>query len=156
MDGVLFLIFLAWLFKKLVKGSKKKTVKKAALVNERTARMVEEIKRARKEKQLSMQDLSPQPLGEGESSVGYTQDVHGCVSQQMEYLGSMMADSSEGEDACELELGHERTQVIEPESVYANEIGSEPLLDFSARGIYQGVVMSEILARPARRMRRRA
>ena len=155
MEGLLFLVLLYWLFKKAT-GAAKKQMKKQSSPDERTKRMAEEIKRARREKQLSMQQVSSQPVGEGESHMEYTRDAHGCVSQEKEYMGSLLADTSEGEDACEQDLGHERETVIAPESVYANEIGSEPVLDLSARGIYQGVVRSEMLTRPAQRMRRRA
>ena len=155
MEGLLFLALMYWLFKKAT-GAAKKQRKKQPVSDERTKRMAEEIRRAKIERQLSMQPVSSQPVGEGESHMEYTQDAHGCVSQQKEYMGSLLADTSEGEDACDLELGHEREAVIIPESVYANEIGREPVLDLSARGIYQGVVMSEILTRPSQRMRRRA
>lgn len=167
MDGLLFLLFLFWLFKKIAKKGKGKAANRRKepgaarqtrtdQISERAARMREEIQRVRREKQLSMQDIPAKPIGEGESHMDYTRDAHGCVSEQKEYMGSLRADSSEGEDACDLSLGHERIPELIPESVYAGEIGAEPALDLTPRGIYQGVVMSEILIRPAQRMRRRA
>lgn len=158
MEGLLFLALMYWVFKKITGAAKKQTKKKRSS-EEWTKQMVEQLRRAQKqvqnEKQISMPEVLAQPVGEGESCMEYTYDAHGCVSQQQEYMGSLGMDSSEGEDACDLQLGHEREYQPEPESVYANPIGSEPVLDFSARGLYQGVVMSEILARPDRRMRRR-
>ena len=60
----------------------------------------------------------------------------------------VMQPSGEGEDRCDPSLGHHR--VVEPESVYAQEITDEgKKLDLSAQGVWQGVVMSEVLARPA-------
>ena len=59
----------------------------------------------------------------------------------------VMQPSGEGEDRCDPDLGHHR--VIEPENVYAHEIADDgKKLDLSAQGVWQGVVMSEILARP--------
>ncbi len=72
-----------------------------------------------------------------------------------ETMGSMAFDSTEGECICDPELEHERVTEVDPQSVYANEIGAEPVLDFSAKGILQGVIMSEVLTRPAQRARKR-
>ena len=73
-----------------------------------------------------------------------------------EESGSMVFDSTEGECICDPELEHERETPVDPQSVYANAIGAkEPVLDFSAKGILQGVIMSEVLTRPAQRGRKR-
>lgn len=72
---------------------------------------------------------------------------------QPAFSGSLNMDSTEGEDLCDPTLGHEREISVDPESVYAGEIGREPVMDFSARGLLQGVIMSEILTRPAQRRR---
>ena len=66
----------------------------------------------------------------------------------------MQVNSTEGECICDPELEHEREKEPVPTSVYAGEIGKEPLVDFSARGVLQGFVMSEILTRPVQRARR--
>ena len=70
-----------------------------------------------------------------------------------EYAGSMYMDSTEGEDLCDPALEHDRPERTDPRSVYANEIGAQRRLDFSPEGLWQGVVMSEILTRPADRQR---
>lgn len=72
-----------------------------------------------------------------------------------EYAGSMYMDSTEGEDLCDPALEHDRPERTDPHSVYANEIGVQHRLDFSPEGLWQGVVMSEILTRPADRQRRK-
>jgi len=162
MDELLLLAFLFWIFKAIAKKGKGKTKQKKTAERARVERMAKEIQRARQAKQASVQPSEPisvqtaaPVMAEGESYMAFTQDAHGCVSEQEEYMGSLRADSSEGEDACDPALEHERKILPDPASVYAGEIGSEPVLDLSARGIYQGVVMSEILNRPVRRMRRR-
>ena len=70
-------------------------------------------------------------------------------------MGSLRADTSEGEDACDLSLGHESLENLEPQSIYASQIGMESPLDFSPKALYQGIVMSEILTRPSERRARR-
>ncbi len=92
------------------------------------------------------------PLAEGESHTLRTafQSIEGA-----EYVGSLHQTSSEGEDLCEPSLNHDRPVLdVEEGSVYENEIGGGRKLDFSPQGMYQGVVMSEILSRPAQRVRR--
>lgn len=86
-----------------------------------------------------------EPLAEGESHQTLT-----SFSEGAQYVGSLHTTSTEGFDTCDPTLLHD-APVIEPESVYANQIGAEPVLDFSPRGLYQGVVMSEILTRPGLR-----
>ena len=66
--------------------------------------------------------------------------------------GSMNYVSTEGECACDPALEHERIAREDPQSVYAQEIGSGTVLDFSAQGMKQAIVMSEILARPSQRL----
>ena len=71
------------------------------------------------------------------------------------HMGSLMAESTEGVDLCDPELEHDRVITPNPHSVYADEIGAEYKLDLSPNGLWQGVVMSEILTRPAERNRRK-
>jgi len=155
LEGILFLILLAWLFRKAkkpaVKNGKRKVNASEAASAKKTRKKAEPVL----EKEIEQAVPAFQPLSEGQSHMAFTQDVHGCLSDREEYMGSMHADTSEGEDACDPLLAHERREFIDPESVYAAEIGREPLLDLSARGIFQGVVMSEILARPKKRSVRR-
>lgn len=91
-------------------------------------------------------------IGEGQSHATLDTDVYG--KKQLEYMGSLQADTNEGECLCEPELSHRSPVRTEAGSVYENEIGREPLLDFSPEGLYQGIVMSEILARPSQCQRR--
>lgn len=93
------------------------------------------------------------PMAEGESRTAVDPDVH--AAKRPEYMGSMLVDSDEGEDACDPTLAHDRPERVDPHSVYAGEIGAEHRLDFSPEGLWQGVVMSEILTRPAERQRRK-
>ena len=158
MEGLIFLLLMYWLFSKA-----KKTGKKGGKQKKLADRIIRQLERAvqpdPKESPAPVREMQAvpafQPLAEGESSMAYTQDVHGCVSEHEEYMGSMNADTAEGEDACDVVLAHECPERMDPESVYAGEIGREPAVDLSAKGIYQGVVMSEILARPQRRAMRR-
>lgn len=152
MDGLIALIIIGWIVASLKK--KPKAAKKAAKNNildenvvrhreERSARLRAELEKRRMQQAAqTVQPVRTEQIVMGEG------DSHGDA-------GSMMFDSTEGECVCEPELGHEPENVPAPESVYAGEIGREPLVDFSARGIMQGVVMSEILARPAQRARHR-
>ena len=106
---------------------------------ERTAKLHAEMEKRKLQQEIkTVPTQQPGVIHEGES--------HGDA-------GSMMYDSSEGECICDPELEHEREIKVEPESVYANQIGREPLLDFSSKGILQGVVMNEILTRPTQRRR---
>ena len=70
-------------------------------------------------------------------------------------MGSLMAESTEGMDLCDPELEHDREIKVDPHSVYAGEIGAEHKLDLSPNGLWQGVVMSEILTRPCERNKRK-
>ena len=98
--------------------------------------------------QICMDNVISQPLAEGQSHMQTTEDIHGHPSRRAEYMGSMAADTSEGEDACDVSLQHERFEVPDRNSVYSHEIGSESTLDLSYQGIYQGIVMAEVLKRP--------
>ena len=157
MDGLLTLLILFWIFKAISKNKKKgskptkrtRTSKPKATAEEireraqRAIRMHDELKRraAQKGEQITMSDMHNHEHAEGES----------CPPVAS---GSMQIDSTEGECLCDPLLDHERVADNEPESVYAGEIGREPLLDLSTKGLYQGIVMSEVLKRPAERWRR--
>ena len=152
MDSLIALLLIGWIISavsKKKKGKKtKKTAANTAVHNDnadqrreaRIARMRQELEKRKTEmqKQAESQQLSFIP--EGASAAG---------------SGSMMFDSSEGECLCDPELEHERIAEEDPQSVYAQEIGSENRLDFSAQGLRQAIVMNEILTRPAQRFGRR-
>ena len=155
MDTLLILLLLYGLFKKFNKAATQKG-KQSKRGKNAPKRAVEAIRsqveqRKQEAQQMHMNDLEPDYPSEGESFMAFTQDAHGCISESQEYMGSLNADTSEGEDACDLELGHERLEEIEPESVYAAQIGTQSPLDFSPQALYKGVVMSEILTRPSQR-----
>ena len=150
MDGLVVLVLIGWLLKSVsAKNKKKKTAKKISFDAGRVFPASGFPKSEQKiapavpeEKQMEAVQEAFIPL-EGEGSF------------RQPWSGSLEMESDEGKDLCDPSLGHERTLLQEdPESVYANEIGSEPLLDTTPRGLMQGVIMSEILARPALRKRR--
>ena len=154
MDGLFTLLILYWIVK-LVFGKKPKAKKaiRSAFSNtaqvhaERARQIHEELVKRKEEKaqQLAMEDVHAMPAGEGEALPCFEGFGH---------TGSLHVETTEGMDLCDPSLEHDR-ETPDPQSVYANEIGREPMLDFSAKGVYQGVVMSEILKRPAERGCRR-
>lgn len=153
MDVLVVLGLIVWFLtsmKKKTKGPapKRKKTLTAQEVNQKAQKLCEEAqsRMAGKPQKAFMQEH--EPLVEGESHA-----VPDTEGRQMEYMGSLHETSTEGEDLCDPELEHSRPSPEEPESVCAGEIGREPMLDFSAKGLYQGIVMSEILARPSRRAR---
>ena len=155
MEGLLILVLIGWVFSKMNQNTKKQMKKQAASsvivgnAAERRAKRMEQLRaEAEKRRVQSAQEKAPQ-YAEGE---GVFQP---SFMAEEPFRGSMEAESTEGECICDPELEHERETKPEPASVYAGEIGREPLVDFSARGLMQGIVMSEILARPAQRTRRR-
>lgn len=157
MDFILVLLLLGWLgasLKKKQAGAGLRERKKkltAQEVNQKAQMLCEEAQNrmAGKSQKAFMQEH--EPLAEGVSHA-----VPKAESFRMEYMGSLHETSHEGEDLCDPDLEHSRSTPVSLESVYAEEIGREPMLDFSARGLYQGIVMSEILARPSRRAGRGA
>ena len=141
MDGILVLIVIGWIIKAIV-PKKKKTARKAAFQasKPRAQQPGHKIHPAFESQPRPDAQFAP---SEGEGSI-----------QQM-WSGSLEVDSSEGEDLCDPALGHEReVKPMDAQSVYANAISSEPLLDPTPRALLQGVIMSEILTRPADRRRR--
>ena len=158
-EGLLFLLLMFWLFKSS-KNKKGKSVKRQKKeLHSQLRAGIEKIVQGmvtdnrRPAQQIAMEDVPPTPLQEGQSSMRITQDIHGCFSAREEYMGSLDADTSEGEDACDPSLGHERLERHADESVYAGEIGSNRGIELNPHAIYQGIVMSEILNRPARHVR---
>ena len=145
MDGIIVLVIIGWLISSM--SSKKKKNAKSKAGHQAKQRPV---------------NFASQPQADLSKAQGTFQSIpqtsaapaEGEGSFQQIWMGSMDAKSNEGEDLCDPELGHERETVLDLQSVYANEIGREKLIDTSARGILQGVIMSEILTRPSQRMRR--
>ena len=155
MEGLLILALIGWAFSKMNQKAKKQMKKQAASsiivgnAAERRAKRMEQLRAEAEKRRAQIPQEKPMCCAEGES-----------VSQpsflaEKPFRGSMQVESTEGECICDPELEHERETKPEPASVYAGEIGREPLVDFSARGLMRGIVMSEILARPAQRTRRR-
>lgn len=154
MDVLVVFGLIAWLVASMKKKNKAPSRKRkneltAQEVTQKAQQLCEEAqsRMAGKRQKAFMQEH--EPLAEGESHA-----VPNTASLRTEYMGSLHQTSTEGEDFCDPELEHSRPSPDAPDSVYAEEIGREPMLDFSAKGLYQGVVMSEILTRPSRRVRR--
>lgn len=155
MEGLLFLVLIGWAFSKMNQKAKKQIKKQNvssendAAIAERRAKRIEQLRaEAEKRKAQLTPEISPR-FAEGEGS------VQPFTQTEEPFRGSMQVESTEGECICDPELEHEREAKLEPASVYAGEIGREPLVDFSPRGMMQGFVMSEILTRPSQRTRRR-
>lgn len=177
MEGLIGLLILFWIMKavvgksKRVAGTARHTKKKplheeslsaAAHRAERAARIQEEIQRRQHKRAAEAAHAKPEPrqtvmdeaTSEGFSAYRPLQHRMAQVSSHMDYEGSLGGGSTEGVDTCDPELEHGVHWQPEADSVYAREIGSETLIDLSPRAMMQGVVMSEILTRPARRVRR--
>ena len=109
----------------------------------------------------------PKPSGEGMSRGYQPMQTHMEELRQQEqanrhpqsapvYAGSLGggslegAPSREGEDACDPSLGHGAPSASAADGVYAEAIDGGAL-GWSGRALVQGVVMSEILKRPAER-----
>ena len=155
MEGLLILALIGWAFSKMNQKAKKQMKKQAASsvivgnAAERRAKRMEQLRAEAEKRRTQIPQEKPIRYAEGEGVFQPT------FLSEKPFCGSMQVESTEGECICDPELEHEREAKPEPESVYAGEIGREPLVDFSARGLMQGIVMSEILARPAQRTRRR-
>lgn len=154
MDGLPILIFLVWLITRISQKSQKAKPKFAATRKKDSTfqtveRLVEVVEKTQHKLPLEQEMPMNQPtLYEGKSAPE-------SGSSEGAFRGSMQNASDEGECLCVPELEHERETVIADESVYRGEIGQETLVDCSAKGLMQGVVMSEILTRPVQRIRRR-
>ena len=149
MEGLLLLLFLFIAFSK-GKKKPKKPVSKPDPEARKKAQKAAAAHNEQLRRQLGIQDIFPayHPPLEEEKYVS----AEG-VGQTEVYRGSLNAQSNEGECACDPSLEHEREAYSDPDSVYATEIGDAAKLDFSPQGIMQGVVMSEVLKRPAQRFR---
>ena len=143
MDGILVLVLIGWLIKSM--SSKKKSRSKA------------DDQAKQRPVSFAFQPQEGSPKNESffqQMPKTNAVPAEGEGSFQQIWTGSMNVQSSEGEDLCDPDLGHDRETILDAQSVYANEIGREPLVDTSARGILQGVIMSEILTRPVHGRRR--
>lgn len=150
MESLLFLLLLGWIFNKISKAPKKKKSPAVSqpvkvVMSEKQKEKIQQARQAMQQMSMPVEETSFSQPGEGECDPEHMHSAEG------EYRGSMDAAATEGVDFCDPSLEHVRTKTADPESVYANEIGNGPALDLSPRGIYQGIVMSEILTRPAYR-----
>ena len=159
MEGLLLIVGLIVCFASSIKKKNQKDQEHIRQIQAQTARRMQE-RAARMARTQSASKPMPAPpvvqaqpvlspmTAEGESALQ-------AASPEAAFRGSMQMTSTEGECVCDPELEHVRqTQLPKEEKVYANEIGAKGLVDFSARGIMQAVVMNEILTRPAQRTRR--
>lgn len=152
MDGIVVLLLIAWVVSQMKSKKNKKTKAHASFsVNKQTymRSRADYIAKMREEFQ-NKQTAAQTPLNEMVLDSVEGEKYEPSVSAAEEaFRGSMQMESTEGECVCEPELEHEREVIPPKESVYSGEIGRESLVDFSARGLMQGFVMSEILSRPS-------
>ena len=149
-EGFAVLMIILAIVNSISKSKKKKTGKTVAFSGSPAAAQRE----AKAQKELAAirkKALAQQAAVKAAAKASAPAEGEGFA--QPAFSGSLNMESTEGEDLCEPTLGHERELTVEAGSVYENEIGREPLMDFSAKGLLQGVVMSEILIRPAQRRR---
>lgn len=156
MDGLILLLILAWICKSVFspKSKAKKANVKGMKPDPEARKKAREAAAAHNEqlrRQLRMDDLFPpyRPAAAEEGNISSE-----GMGQTEVYRGSLNVETTEGECACDPSLEHARETYSDPDSVYATEISDASKLDFSPQGILQGVVMSEILARPSQRFRR--
>ena len=150
------LILIALIIWAVSSKNKKKKSKAAAKKTLDFDRMIEQVKQsaavvldeASTPFSYPKKDNQRRDIAEGESTAVQ-------LSMEDAFRGSMPDESTEGECVCDPELEHGITSTPPVDSVYSNEIGREPLVDLSARGLMRGVVMSEILQRPVQRMGKR-
>ena len=157
MDGlILLLLIIGWIVSASQKKKKKKatppTPQKPAAVSPIVSRMEREQRiqqiRAEIEKRKARLEQEKEFFQPPEQLSFFQQE-----GKSIGEGGSMTFDSTEGECLCEPELEHERPVSTVSQTVYEGEIGREPLVDFSAKGVLQGFVMNEILTRPVQRKR---
>lgn len=102
-------------------------------------------------RQVTMEDITSAPrsfsvmsptISEGES-----------FQDRGVYVGSLGAASMEGMDVCDPMLNHDRIIATEPEAWFPmeDEGAASPPVFFTADAVAQGVIMSEVLARPGQR-----
>lgn len=153
METLVFVFVFLLIISNLSKNKKGKTAAKtdADASAQKAAKPQREIKQV----SFRMDEFFPKPAasaaGEGHSAPIVPNEG---VSRAADFRGSLKAKTSEGECLCDPALEHDRNVYEDAASVYATEISDAPKLDLSARGIWQGVVMSEVLARPGQRFRR--
>lgn len=176
MESLLVLLILFWIMKAVVRKNKRadgngrseaakrphtETPSAAAYRAKRAARMQEELQRRQQKRAAEAVCAQPEPkqitmaeaMGEGFSAYRPVERRMSRPFGHADYEGSLGGGSSEGIDTCDPSLEHGRRQPA-ADSVYADEIGGEPLIDISPRAVMHGIVMSEILTRPAQRGRR--
>ena len=147
MDALLTIAILYWICKKVFGPKKLKNKKGTRSPFDNTAQHRAQRAREIHEKLVKQRDMEQQQVMECKAVQPAEGEALPCF-EGAGHTGSLHTESTEGLDLCDPSLEHDRDLPEDPQSVYAGEIGREPLLDLSARGIYQGVVMSEILKRP--------
>lgn len=166
MEALIFLLIIYGIFNvatkkfgnKAAQGTDAERTRRVG-TEEMSARMQGSGARAQDERQNRQRHREGSPSMEGAGTLGrnagsgYQPITHRMedVKPMSEYAGSLGASSTEGVDLCDPMLQHARVRKPVADGVYADEIGGVPLVDTSARGILQGVVMSEILTRPSQR-----
>lgn len=170
---VILAILYAWfsVIRKAVQGQRARNQGNArrvspAGVGPARVRQAQKPEQARK----TVQQPAPRSAGSGEGmSRGYVpmqthmaelvQEEEALRRHQAEraYTGSLGgssqegASSQEGEDTCDPSLSHAAPSAYGANGVYADAIGAEPMPAWDGRSLLRGVIMSEILTRPAQR-----
>ena len=149
MEGFAVLMIILAIINSISKAKKNKPKKvgsaafpSAASTAQRTAKVQEELDGIKKKM------IAQQAAAKAAARAKAVSPAEGEGFSQPVFSGSLNVDSNEGEDLCDPELGHERELTAENGSVYAGEIGREPAVDFSAKALVQGVIMSEVLGKP--------
>lgn len=155
MEGLLSLFILIGLIQAISRSAEKK--RKAASAS---ASSPHKPQPAQAVQAVQAAAPSPAPAAETQKPVqtvleGQSRLMRDPDTARPQYMGSMVVDSDEGEDTCDPALMHDRELPADLQSVYAHQIGAEHRLDLSPDGLWQGVVMSEILTRPAERNKRK-
>lgn len=132
MEGFLFVLIMVWVFSRMSRKAKKGPTSRNA------------ADRRRRETFQRMMRMASQPAPAPEPQPVPFAPLQGSL----DYASTEGQPSDEGEDICDPALGHERVTPVEPDSVYAQEIGGG-LPPITPQSLVQGVVMSEILNRPA-------
>ena len=157
MDGVFVLVLIGWIISLIGKKNKRKAKKAAFSFPKESAAQRKATVAEKVYAELETRNVQPQvaPRAYFETAIGEGESSAEPELTEALFRGSMQVESTEGECTCEPELEHKREDLVTTSEVYAGELGREPLVDFSSRGVLQGFVMSEILARPSRCVRRR-
>ena len=112
----------------------------------------EQIKKQSKAKSMQGSLGQAKPMESTEGMSGYQVMTHRLepLDRRTAYTGSLGGVSTEGEDECDPSLGHGESAVAQISAV-ESAADTQPELSFNRQALLNGVVMNEILTRPAQR-----